>query len=433
MANGLSDIGSVLGGLDDFVEVSLPRGEANDEGLRTIDANDPGNALSTTDIGNRSVEQPQTDPVTPGQQVEGQTPQGVSEPSEIATAGEDMSAVGRALGNPAVQRFLGEMGVAFSRGNPNEPGTILGQRAIESADAQQIQSVTSKLLRGEELTPQDVAGLGPQQLAQAQETARVSQEQERRETATEADIEQGEERIDIERERVSLQERAQQLRERGLELEEDALGLEEAQTEADIRQADARIAIAEKRADIQDRSTRSMIALREAQVEQAQNPSDASTAQLLRARNETIGILDERLRRERSRLEDAEDTLSEASEARDSGDFFQALFSGRDTRQVKLEEELSESDARALLEEQRKTVQQLEDDLETVSGIQAGTEQPEEDVSGVDGDADLGLGTQDNPIEVTSDSQWRALDEGQFFQANGTTYERVEGGIREIN
>lgn len=91
-----------------------------------------------------------------GTKIEGKTPVGTPEPEELQGFSKAISNFGKALETPGFQRFLSQMGIAFSGGRPNEPGTILGQFNIQQLDSQLEEQLTQGLLEGKTLDEIDL-------------------------------------------------------------------------------------------------------------------------------------------------------------------------------------------------------------------------------------------------------------------------------------
>lgn len=91
-----------------------------------------------------------------GAQHAGLTPVGIPEPEEIEGIGKALQNFSKSLATPGFQRFLSQMGIAFSGGRPNEPGTILGQANIERLDAQLEEQIVQGLLEGKSLSEIDL-------------------------------------------------------------------------------------------------------------------------------------------------------------------------------------------------------------------------------------------------------------------------------------
>lgn len=90
---------------------------------------------------------------------DGTTPQGYPEAEELADYGKSVSQFAKALETPGFQKFLGQMGIAFSRGNPNEPGTILGNAAVQGADAEVERRLIEGLMSGKDISEIELGGV----------------------------------------------------------------------------------------------------------------------------------------------------------------------------------------------------------------------------------------------------------------------------------
>jgi hypothetical protein len=162
----------------------------------------------------RTAEQAITD--FAGSQIENVTPVGVPEPEEITGLGRALSQFGKALETPGFQRFLSEMGIAFSGGHPNTAGTILGQQNIQSLDAQAQSEVMQRLLAGESLEDIDLSQIRTMEGVQAATDVAVrrgefEQTMEQRQAEQEFDqdfrterLRQFDDQIGIQRDRLEL-------------------------------------------------------------------------------------------------------------------------------------------------------------------------------------------------------------------------------------
>lgn len=422
MAIGDNNVGNALKGLEDFEQVSLGPDEDMSD-FETVDVSD-GNVPQAQPSASNALINPEgpqiSNEITPGQSLEGTTPKGVSEAAEIEQTGQDLGKVGKALANPAVQKFLGQMGVAFARGNPNEPGAILGKAGIENAKGKQVSNLAAKMLKGEEITEEDMRGVDSETLSQARSQSLAQREQARKEKATEADIEQGERGLDIEEQRVGLQERANELRERGIELDEEQFDFDKEMSEEQLLQAETELNIAERKADIRDRLATSLVKLREAEIAQMgedAEPTPQEQARLQEARNETSQLLSEQLSIERDRLSTMESEVK--SDNPDFGDFTEAFFTpGETARASQLQEELEQNtpQARQAVKRQREFVNDLEQQLRD---LQQGNTEESQDTGGGDTDTEV--------VTVESQEDLEGLSPGTRVQnPNG-----VQGVVKE--
>lgn len=416
-----NNVGNALKGLDDFEQVSLgPNQDKSD--LQEIDVSSGNNPTARPDA-SQALTNPQGPQgggaeVTPGQRVQGTTPQGVSEVAEIEETGKDLGKVGKALSNPAVQKFLGEMGVAFGRGNPNEPGVMLGKSGIDQAKAQQTNNLAAKMLKGEEITEEDMQGVDSETLGQAREQSLAQREQQRKEEATEADIEQGEDQLDIQQQKVDIEERFNDLRERGMELDEEKFQFNKDMSEKEVLQAEQELAIAERKQRSENRLAASQAQYYKARADalgKEGEPTPQEQARLNEAKNETRQIISEQIQIEQDRLQQMESQVS--SDNPNWGDFAKAFFQVSDTqRSAQLERELENNvpQGRQAVKQQRQFVNNLQEqlnNLQTEGGGQTGGDQSE------DGDA----------VTVETEEDLQGLSPGTTVQnPNG-----VQGVVQE--
>lgn len=387
-----------------------------------------------------------------GADVEGETPVGVPEPEGASAVGNFLSNVGETLSEPSVQNFLAEMGIAFSQGRENEPGTILGKGVLRRNRGQAVSRVAGEMLEGKPLSEIDTSGLLPDDISTAVGLATQQQQQETRE-----------ERTNIQQQRADIESRVTDLRERGLDLEEEGLELEGLQTESDIENAEAQVTLAEDRLEAENRMNEARIRLFDAraralEAEESDELNEAEQSQLndqlLRTRSNVKSILDE----ERSNLEDAQADVDKIEgniesfepsglEALTEGTIFEPLFA-RPRSLVEIGEDIQEELrgklelAKDELEARREVVNSFESQLEN---IREELSEEDDDTSGEniigeedtdgggDGDSEsTGSGTRDDPISVDSDEEWRALDPGLFFEANGKLFRRRANGAEEL-
>lgn len=93
-----------------------------------------------------------------GTQIEGVTPRGVPEAEELSGLGKAISGFSKALETPGFQKFLGQMGMAFGQGDPSSPGTILGQQAVQGADAEVERRLVEGLMSGKDISEIELEG-----------------------------------------------------------------------------------------------------------------------------------------------------------------------------------------------------------------------------------------------------------------------------------
>ena len=146
--------------------------------------------------------------------------------------GKTASTLGKLLEDPAAQKFLAQMGIAFAGGHPEEPGTILGQAAIQQIDADQEARVMQALLSGEDISDVDLQGLSSEAIRNISQT--IQQQTQ---------LEQADRRLDLEDRRLTTQEQQQQRRleqfDAQIGIQSDRLELDWFKTLSALNQAEA--------------------------------------------------------------------------------------------------------------------------------------------------------------------------------------------------
>ena len=141
------------------VTVLRPGGRADLTGLRSVleGGGTPTQALTNLASQQRMEGIPRA-AVAGGTEVEDRTPGLLAEPQapyqaqaeEAKGRSRFFSSLSNVLGDPNAQAFLGQLGMAFAGNRPGQPGTILGQAAVEGAQRQMEAGMISRMLAGED-------------------------------------------------------------------------------------------------------------------------------------------------------------------------------------------------------------------------------------------------------------------------------------------
>lgn len=94
-----------------------------------------------------------------GRDVSGMTAKGLPEPEKVKGLKKAFGNLENILSNPAVLNFMSDMGIAFSGGHPNAPGTILGQANKSKLRADADSKLLEGLLQGKSVDEIDLGGM----------------------------------------------------------------------------------------------------------------------------------------------------------------------------------------------------------------------------------------------------------------------------------
>lgn len=173
-----------------------------------------------------------------GSKIQGITPVGTPEPEEISGLSKALNSFSKALETPGFQRFLSQMGIAFSGGRPNEPGTILGQFNINQLDSDLENKIVKGLSEGKSLSEIDlpetpsseIINRAMDRVMQQRDLSLKERQIANQERGTKADIRQKDAAFEYDKKYNDT--RLRQI-ERGLDIKENSLNLERAKLMAD--------------------------------------------------------------------------------------------------------------------------------------------------------------------------------------------------------
>ena len=424
-----------------------------------------GGKMKLTDALRQTVEVIDVTGNKPIQAPQARRAQGAPQPKRTqgAKKGKSMfSKVGDALMSPAGQNFLGSMGVAFTQGNPNSVGTILGTKGQELAQGRAIKNYASRLLKGEDpgdIEGMDVSNITPEGIAMAESMAARQEQGERADRG-----------LDLESERVALQQKAMDLRERGLDIDQDIFEFDQETTttelaltsrELDIKESMYQVdeTLAQARADQVEiennllrgadkggltpedqealfENSKDFVSSVQSQVEPLEGQIGEERA-ILRSMKRDSNTTQGEIARQQGIVDSLDQTLSQLREAQFSAFQNMAERISVDLEDIPKDEEGNLDTSEMEPEEAQKANwwQQIKTEFQELFGMSKAGQAliPEE------GSEEREIGTQDNPVIVPTNIETFAdfqaelskLNPGQYAEFNGTTFVINEDGEPE--